>query len=117
MAIVFLLERFQLLERLEQPGDVRHRLADERTDHGFDFLRMKPDDTLVKGGLPAKGQARALAKPGKQYALYLSGGPPAKLELALPAGRYRCEWLDPESGMTAEQARAWTAAGLREQHP
>jgi hypothetical protein len=66
--------------------------------HGFDFVRMKPDNSVVKGGLPPKGRVRVLAEPGKQYALYLFGGPQAKLELALPKGQYRSEWVDPLSG-------------------
>src|SRR5947209_6604253 len=55
-------------------------------------------DVRCSAALPAKGQARALGKPGKQNALYLPPGSSAGLELALPAGRYQCEWLDPQSG-------------------
>src|SRR5262249_42957047 len=72
--------------------------------HGFDFVRMKPDSTVVKGGLPGKGRARVLAEPGKQYAIYLFGGTEAKLELALPEGKYRAEWLDPSSGKVLRTA-------------
>src|SRR5262249_26242195 len=56
--------------------------------HGFDFVHMKPDETVVRGGLPSKGRARVLSEPGKQYAIYLFGGPEANLALALPEGRY-----------------------------
>src|SRR5262245_15115496 len=66
--------------------------------HGFEFVRMKPDTTIVKGGLPPKGRARVLSEPGRQYAAYLFGGPEANLELVLPAGRYRAEWVDPVTG-------------------
>jgi hypothetical protein len=66
--------------------------------HGFDFVRMKPDDTVVKAGLPPKGRFRALSEPGKQYAIYLFGGPEAKLSLVLPAGKYKAEWINPVSG-------------------
>jgi len=66
--------------------------------HGLDFTRLQPDETVVKGGLPAKGRARVLAEKGKQYAVYLLGGPAAKLQLALPAGKYRAEWVDPLAG-------------------
>jgi hypothetical protein len=72
--------------------------------HDFDFVRMKQDDTVVKGGLPAKGRARVLAEPGKQYAVYLFGGPSARLELALPAGTYKTQWLNPETGKILEDA-------------
>lgn len=66
--------------------------------NGFDFLRMKPDEAVVQGGLPAKGRARALSEPGKQYALYFFGGPSAKPSLALPSGKYEVQWLSPMTG-------------------
>jgi len=65
---------------------------------GFEFVRMKPDRDVVKGGLPPKGRARVLSEPGKRYAIYLHGGPEAKLSLALPEGRYKAEWVSPASG-------------------
>ncbi len=76
--------------------------------HGFDFVRMKPNATTLKGGLPAKGRARVLAEAGKQYAVYLFGGPSAKLELALPRGEYEAEWVDPLTGkgVKSERVRA-----------
>lgn len=80
--------------------------------HGFDFVRMRPDDTLVKGGLPAKGRARVLAEPGRQYAVYLFGGPQARLQVALPAGKYRAEWLDPTTGKVLQTGTVDAAAPL-----
>jgi len=75
---------------------------------GFEFVRMKPDNAVVKGRLPAKGKARVLSEPGKQYAAYLFGGPSAKLRLALPAGAYRAEWVSPMTGkvLKAEEVKA-----------
>ena len=66
--------------------------------HGFDFIRMKPDDALVKRGLPENTRARVLSEPGKQYAAYFFGGESAKPILAIPAGEYYAEWLSPVSG-------------------
>jgi hypothetical protein len=65
---------------------------------GFDFLRMAPDDAVIRGGVPAGASARALAERGKQYAIYINGGTRADLVLELPAGRYRAEWIDTKSG-------------------
>jgi hypothetical protein len=73
--------------------------------HGFEFVRMRPDSQVVKGGLPAKGQVRVLSEPGKQYALYQFGVPSARLELALPAGEYRAEWVDPSNGNVLKTER------------
>jgi hypothetical protein len=65
---------------------------------GFEFIRMKPDEALLKGSLSAKGRARVLSEPGKQYAVYFFGGPSVKPSLALPAGKYQAEWLSPLTG-------------------
>jgi hypothetical protein len=59
---------------------------------------MRPDSAVLAGGLPPKGRARVLANSGKQYAIYLYGGPEARPKLALPTGRYRVEWVSPISG-------------------
>lgn len=61
--------------------------------HRFDFINMRPDSTLLKGG-SGKNRAYSLAEPGRQYAIYL----PFvlnRLELTLPAGTYQVEWIDP----------------------
>ena len=78
---------------------------------GFDYIRMKPDQDLVKGGLPAKGRARVLSEPGKQYAAYFFDGLSAKPLLALPAGEYTVEWLSPITGKVL-QSEAVTAKGM-----
>jgi hypothetical protein len=66
--------------------------------HRLHFTRMRPDGRIVKGGLPENGRARVLANKGQQYAIYLFGGPEAKLQLDLPAGKYKAEWIDPLAG-------------------
>jgi hypothetical protein len=66
--------------------------------NGFNFIRMKPDDDFVKGGLADKGRARVLSEPGKQYVIYFFGGPSAKPRLALPPGEYQAQWISPTTG-------------------
>ncbi len=39
--------------------------------HGFDFLRMAPDNAILKGGAGPGLSARALVERGKQYAVYV----------------------------------------------
>ena len=39
--------------------------------YGFDFLKMKPDNSIIKGGVPKGVTARALVQPSKAYAVYL----------------------------------------------
>ncbi len=64
----------------------------------FDFIRMKPDNSVLRGGLPDQARAYALVEPGKQYAVYVFGGAQANLQVELPAGQYRVEWLNPVTG-------------------
>jgi hypothetical protein len=82
--------------------------------HGFDFVRMRPDGGVVKGGLPPKGRARVLSESGKQYAVYLHGGPDARLSLALPGGRYKAEWVSPASGQVLKAEKVTAAASVTE---
>jgi hypothetical protein len=66
--------------------------------HGFDFIRLAPDDRVIKGGIPAKATARALVETGKQYAVYIKGGTQADLRVELPKGKYAVQWLNPRAG-------------------
>ena len=61
--------------------------------HGFDFIRMKPDNSIIKGTLPKGVTVRALCERGRSYALYVKGNRLAKLSLQLPAGKYQAEWI------------------------
>jgi hypothetical protein len=67
--------------------------------HTFDFVKMRPANGVIKGGVPAGATARVLAEPGKAYALYLQGGTRApELRLDLPPGAYRVAWFNPSAG-------------------
>jgi hypothetical protein len=82
---------------------------------GFDFVRMAPDKGFVVSGVKAPQYHRALSEPGKQYALYIHhssekigagytvvpGDYQEQLVVKLPPGRYRAEWVDPETGAVA----------------
>jgi hypothetical protein len=70
--------------------------------HGLDFLRMKPDNSIVKAGVPDRGRAQALVAPGKQYAVYLCGGTQANLVLELATGSYQVEWINTLTGKVAK---------------
>jgi hypothetical protein len=77
---------------------------------GFDFVRLKPDTSFIKSGVPARTHVHALAENGKQYGAYFFSGtnaaPPAlALTLALPPGDYRAEWVDVFTGRTAKSER------------
>jgi hypothetical protein len=79
--------------------------------HGFDFVHMRPDSTLVQGGLPDKASAYVLAQPNRAYALYVSAcNGPIQLELDLPAGRWQGQWVDTKTGDIVPQTQK-TLAG------
>jgi len=67
--------------------------------YSFDFIKIAPDDSVIKGRIPSDATARALAEPGMAYAIYIHGGSQADLMLDIPAGDYRAEWLNTRTGM------------------
>jgi hypothetical protein len=73
--------------------------------NSFQFIKMKPNNSVLKGGLPDKAHAYVLAEPGQQYAVYIFGGEQAKPVLDLPAGNYKVEWLNPFSGKIQKKDR------------
>jgi hypothetical protein len=80
----------------------------------LDFIRMAPAAIVSADN----ASARALAEPGKTYAVYLHRGRMArdgkpryqvdpaprasKLSVELPPGRYRAEWTDPKTGKSSK---------------
>lgn len=101
----------------QSPGggspDLRKQLGIlKRFLEGFDFLRMRPDDKVIRQ-VSGDLSARALAEPARAYAVYLHVPLPnkpkkmeevlrdrveARLVLDLPAGKYRAEWVDTKTG-------------------
>ena len=80
--------------------------------YSFDFLKMKPDKSMVMRGMPNDAIWRGMSEPGKQYAIYLHhsmlrhgenyvvvpGQYQHDLVLRLPAGADQADWVDPASG-------------------
>ena len=81
--------------------------------YSFDFLKMRPDRTFVRGGVPLGVYARGMSEPGKQYAYYhhhssfgrntasykvTPGNYQENLLLHLPAGSYQADWVDAATG-------------------
>lgn len=64
----------------------------------LDFIHLRPDPTVVTGGLPPKGRVQALVEPGRQYAVYAKGSPLTTLALDLPPGAYHAEWIEVVTG-------------------
>ncbi len=65
---------------------------------GFDFIHMQPDSNLISKASLSHAEARVLAEPGKQYAVYFYGALPSSIELMLPKGKYSISWMDTKTG-------------------
>jgi len=82
--------------------------------NSFDFIRMKPDNSIIKGGVPEKASARALIdEAGRAYAIYINGGSEATLAVELPAGAYRAEWINTKTGKVDKEETFEHAGGNR----
>ena len=66
--------------------------------NSFNFIRMNPDNSVIKAGIPNKATARALVQPGKGYAIYINGGNQSELVVALSRGAYKAEWVNTKTG-------------------
>ncbi|UCE49364.1 MAG: hypothetical protein JSW47_04315, partial [Phycisphaerales bacterium] len=80
--------------------------------NGFDFVKMKPDNSIIKGGVPDNATARALVEKGRAYAIYINGGTKADLIVSLPKGRYKAEWLNTKIG-TIDKKQIFEHSGGR----
>jgi hypothetical protein len=85
--------------------------------HKFDFIRMKPENSIVKTALPKGITARVLAEPGQAYAVYVNGGGLAELALDLPAGQYGAEWVNTKTGQTDKAEPFRHEGGVRTLQP
>jgi len=80
--------------------------------NSFDFIRMRPDNSVIKSSLPEKSRAWVLVEPGRQYAVYVFGGKRIDLSVEIPAGKYRAEWLNPLTGEFDKRELLDHAGGL-----
>ena len=96
-------------------GDVLHKQLGILCDfiNGFNFIKMKPDNSVIKGGIPEKATARALVENGRAYAIYINGGSKAQLQVELPKGKYTAEWINTKTGKTNKNEMFEHADGNR----
>jgi hypothetical protein len=80
---------------------------------GFDFVRMKPDDSIIKNALPKGVTARALCNSGQACALYVNGSGLTELAVELPAGEYHAEWVNTKTGGVDKQESFRHEGGTR----
>jgi hypothetical protein len=97
--------------------------------YSFDFIRMKQDRNFTVKGTSPNAICRGISEPGKQYAFYLHhstvmgrghgyraipGSYVEHLEIALPAGAYKLDWVDPATGSVVASEMIQHKGGERE---
>jgi hypothetical protein len=94
-----------------QPGGGNRQLRRElrilrEFIHQFDLTRVVPNDTVIKGGVPENGSARAVVEPDRAMAIYVRVEEPGApvLQVDLPPGRWLAEWVDTSDGSIAHSA-------------
>lgn len=66
--------------------------------NSLDFVRMRPDGSVVQGGVLEVGSVHTLVERGQQYAMYHCGVTHAELTLDLAPGNYRSQWINTHNG-------------------
>ena len=64
----------------------------------FDFIHMRPDNAVIRGGVPEGGSARALVQPGKAMGIYVVNDGPIELKIQLTEGSWSAYWTDTLTG-------------------
>lgn len=93
----------------------------------LDYIHMNLSNLLLKNSPDGNATMRILAEEGEQYLLYLNNSKRAKginsesnrdngttfeISIELPAGDYKGEWIDPESGMRTRLAVKYHKGGV-----
>jgi hypothetical protein len=84
--------------------------------NSFDFIKMNPNNSIIKAGIPNKATARAMIQSGKGYAIYINGGNEADLVVELSKGAYRAEWVNTKTGKVDRQEVFRHTGGNRRLH-
>jgi hypothetical protein len=90
--------------------------------NGFDFVRMAPDTSMIKGGVPAGSTVRALLERDSAMAIYVRtqsskdiSGESARisaLQIELTDGIWQVEWIDTKDGTVIRTTRV-DGGGIR----
>ena len=82
----------------------------------LDFIKMKPDNSVIKNKMPENVTARALVQKGIDYAIYINGGDEAELVVELPSGVYTAEWINTKTGKIERKEKFQHGGGERTLH-
>ncbi len=84
--------------------------------NNLDFIKMKPDNSVIKNKMPENVTARALVQKGTDYAIYINGGDEVELAVELPSGVYTAEWINTKTGKADKKESFWHGGGDRTLH-
>ncbi len=74
--------------------------------HSFDFVRMRPDDSVVRSVAPAGVTVHALVSDTAMAIFMRGGGTDTSLSVQLPEGSWRGEWIDTMTGAISRRLDA-----------
>lgn len=80
----------------------------------FQFIHMKPDNSLVTVSEGHITDFQVLAEPGRQYAIYVEKPLGAAIHLKIPDGQYRTEWINPDTGIFEAGTKMTATGGMLE---
>jgi hypothetical protein len=72
---------------------------------GFDYLKMKPDSSVISREFPLYKKSHVLGQAGRQYAVYVFGKGPLQLDLMIPTGTYSLQFMDPLTGKYTDEQK------------
>jgi hypothetical protein len=84
--------------------------------NSFYFVKMKPDNSVIKSKMPENVTARALVQRDSAYAIYINGGGKADLVVELPSGVYKAEWVNTKTGKIDKKETFEHVGGNRRLH-
>ncbi len=80
----------------------------------LDFIRMKPDNSILKTVQGTVAYYQVLTEPGKQVAIYMEKADGATVQLTISDGEYRMEWLNPNTGFIQKTGKVVVTGGKTE---
>lgn len=64
----------------------------------FNFIKMRPDATVLDSAALQGTRYNVLAEKGKQYAVYMINNNTKSITLTVPSGKYKASWFHPKTG-------------------
>lgn len=80
----------------------------------FEFIKMKPDNSILQVIRGEVAEFQVLAEPGRQYAIYFDKPTGAAIQLKVPDGEYRTEWINADTGIMEAGTKMRATDGMLE---